>query len=98
LGARRSRSKAGNIAAIRMCMDRLALARKDEPVAFELPPLHKSTDSVATAATIVAAIAAGKLTPSEGADLAKVIDVYVRALETQGFDEHLNKLESAANR
>jgi len=38
------------------------------------------------------------LTPSEAADLAKVIDVYVGALATKGFDERLTKLESAASR
>ena len=91
-------AKAGEIAALRMCLDRLVPARKDEPVVFELLPLDKPADSVAAAATVVAAVAAGELTPSEAADLAKVIDVYVGALETKGFDERLVKLESAANR
>ena len=86
-------AKQGDMAAIRLCMDRLSPPRKGEPVAFELPPLDKPADSVAAAATIVAAVAAGELTPSEGADLAKVIDVYVRAIETKAFDERLTKLE-----
>src|SRR5215467_1387793 len=64
-------AKQGDMAAIRLCMDRLAPAPKGEPVAFELPPLEKPADSVA-AAQIVAAVAAGELTPSEAAELAKV--------------------------
>jgi len=64
-------AKAGDIAAIRMCMDRLAPARKDEPVVFDLPPLATAADSVAAAASIVAAVAGGELAPSEGADLAR---------------------------
>jgi hypothetical protein len=76
-------------------MDRVAPARKGEPVAFELSPLDKPADSVAASARIVAAVAAGDLTPSEAADLAKVLDVHVRALETKGFDERLTKLEEA---
>jgi len=28
-----------------------------------------------------------------GADIAKVVDIYVRALATQGFEERLAKLE-----
>src|SRR5262249_26712831 len=98
-------AKAGDIAAIRMCMDRLGPARKGEPGVFDLPPprparrrLAAAAGSVAAAASIVAAVAAGDLTPSEGADLAKVIDVYVGALEAYGFDERLTKLESAADR
>jgi hypothetical protein len=91
-------AKAGEIAALRMCLDRLVPARKDEPVVFDLPPLDTAADSVAAAARIVAAVAAGDLTPSEAMDLAKVIDVYVGALATKGFEERLSKLESAANR
>ena len=91
-------AKQGDMAAIRLCMDRLAPVRKGEPVAFELPPLEKPADSVAAAATIVAAVAAGELTPSEAAELAKVIDVYVRAIATKGFDERLTKLEEMTPR
>jgi hypothetical protein len=90
-------AKHGDIAAIRMCMDRLAPARKDEAVVLELPPLDTAADTVAAAATIVAAVAAGDLAPSQAADLAKVIDIYVRALATRSFEERLAKLEGAAS-
>jgi hypothetical protein len=83
----------GDMAAIRLCMDRLAPPRKEEPIAFELPPLEKPADSVAAAATLVAAVAEGELTPSEAAQLAKVIEFYVRAIETKVFDERLASLE-----
>jgi hypothetical protein len=86
----------GDIAAIRLCVDRLAPVRKDEPVAVDLPSLEKPADSVAAAATIVAAVAAGDLTPAEAADLAKVVDIYVRTLDSKGFDERLTELEVAA--
>jgi hypothetical protein len=76
-------AKAGEIAALRMCLDRLVPARKDEPVVFDLPPLESAADSVAAAARIVAAVADGDLTPSEAVDVAKVIDVYVGALATR---------------
>ena len=91
-------AKKGDIAAIRMCMDRLVPARKDDAIAFELPPLATASDSVAAAAAIAAAVAAGELTASEAADLAKVIDVYVQALATAGFEERLDRLESNAGR
>ena len=91
-------AKQGDMAAIRLCMDRLAPVRKGEPVAFELPPLEKPADSVAAVAEIVAAVAAGEFTPSEAADLAKVIDIYVRAIATKAFDERLTKLEATAQR
>jgi hypothetical protein len=84
----------GDIAAIRICMDRLAPAGKDEPVDVGLPPIEKPADSVAAAQAIVAAVAAGDLTAAAAAGLAKVVDVYVRAVETKGFDERLTKLEN----
>ena len=73
-------AKGGDLAALRMCMGRLMPARKHEPVAFELPRLDT---------------AAGELAPSEAADIAKVVDIYVRALATQGFEERLAKLEGS---
>ena len=47
---------------------------------------------------LLAAVAAGDLTPSQGADLADVIDVYVRALATTSLEERLAKLEGAVER
>src|SRR5262249_41871458 len=58
-------AKGGDLVALRMCMDRLMPARKHEPVAFELPRLDTAADTVAAAATIVAAGAGGGLAPSE---------------------------------
>jgi F0F1-type ATP synthase gamma subunit len=91
-------AKDGDIAAIRICMERLAPARRTEPVVLDLPPLGTAADTVDAAATIVAAAAAGELTPSEAADLANVVDIYVRALATHGFEERLAKLEGSPAR
>jgi F0F1-type ATP synthase gamma subunit len=90
-------AKAGDMAAIRVCMDRLASIRRKDPVAFELPPVDKARDTVAAVAAVVSAVAAGDLTTCEAAEVAKIIDVYVRALSTTAFEERLEKLERAAN-
>ena len=87
-------AKGGDLAALRMCMDRLVPARKHEPIAVDLPRLDTAADTVTAASTIVAAVAAGELAPAEGADIAKVVDIYVRALATQEFEERLAKLEN----
>src|SRR5262249_55330859 len=62
-------------------------------IAVELPPIEKPADSVEAVASIAAAVAAGDLTATEAAQLAKIVDVYVRALDSKGFDERLSKLE-----
>jgi F0F1-type ATP synthase gamma subunit len=83
----------GDMTALRVCMERLVPVIKHQPVAVELPPIEKPADSVEAAASIAAAVAAGDLTASEAAELAKVVEVYVRALESRGFNERLSKLE-----
>ena len=85
-------AKVGDPVALRICMDRLA-PRRANTVDFELPPLGSAADTVAAAASIVAAVAAGDLTPGEAADLAKAIDIYLRALATTAFEQRLAKLE-----
>jgi hypothetical protein len=67
-------AKHGNIAALRICMDRLLPPRRHEPVTLDLPSLDKVADTVAATSAIVAAVAAGDLTAAEAADLAKVVD------------------------
>jgi uncharacterized protein DUF5681 len=86
-------AEGGDMRAIRVCMERLMPVIKHQPIAVELPPIEKPADSVEAAASIAAAVAAGELTATEAAELAKVIDTYVGALATRGFDERLTKLE-----
>jgi len=84
----------GNIAAMRLCIDRVLPACKDAPVECELPPLQKPADSIAATAELVAAVAAGDLTPSEAANLAKLIDAHVKAIEMHDLEERLTRLEN----
>jgi uncharacterized protein DUF5681 len=90
-------AEGGDMRAIRVCMERLMPVIKHQPVAVELPPIEKAADSVEAAATIAAAVAAGELTATEAAELAKVIDTYVGALASRGFDERLSKLENESS-
>jgi hypothetical protein len=74
-------------------MERLMPVIKHQPIAVELPPIENAADSVDAVASIAAAVAAGELTATEAAELAKVVDVYVGALASRGFEERLSKLE-----
>src|SRR5262245_1886149 len=86
-------AEAGDMAAIRVCMERLVPPIKHHPVAVELPPLENAVDSVEAMASIAAAVAAGDLTAAEAAELAKVVNVYVGALASKAFEERLSALE-----
>ena len=85
-------AKGGDGPALRLCIERLAPARKDRPVWFDFPEMKEAKDAVKASAAIVAAIAAGDLTPSEAAEL---IDGYSRTLQAAEFEERISKLEKA---
>jgi Family of unknown function (DUF5681) len=86
---------AGNIGALRLCLDRLVPARINEPLVCEMPPLAKAADAVAVIAGIASAAVAGDVTADEAAKLAKVISLYVKTLEAHDFEGRLAQLERA---
>jgi hypothetical protein len=88
-------AKGGDGPAMRLCIERLGPARKDRPVWFDLPTMNEARDAVKASAAIVAAVAAGDLTPSEAAELSKVVDGYARILQAAEFEERISKLEKA---
>jgi hypothetical protein len=72
----------GDTVALKLCLERICPARKDRPVAFPLPPITSARDAADIAAAIAEAVAAGHLTPSEAAEIGKVIEIYVKAYQT----------------
>jgi hypothetical protein len=87
-------AKAGDMSALRLCLDRIAPPRKDRPVLFDVPKINSAADAAQASAALVAAVASGDLTPSEAAELGKLIESYVRALEASDFEARLAQLES----
>jgi hypothetical protein len=53
---------AGDMAALRLCVDRIMPPRKDRHVAFPLPAMTEPVDAVKALASMVAAVASGELT------------------------------------
>ena len=84
---------AGDMTAIRLCMDRILPPRKDRPVTFALPPIETAQNAAATISAVLAAVAAGDLTPADAGEISKLIETYVRAFETAELAERLERLE-----
>jgi hypothetical protein len=87
------RAKAGDLAALRMCLDRAAPPCKHRTIAFALPPLESAQDAASALAAITAAVAAGELTPSEAGELFKLVDGFARMLEAKNLEQRVAKLE-----
>ena len=81
--------------ALRLCMDRVAPVRRDRPIRFALPPIERTEDLTRATGALLAAVAEGDLTPSEAAELGKLVDAHVRAIEVTDLHERLARIEGA---
>jgi hypothetical protein len=84
---------AGDMAALRLCLDRILPPRKDRPVSFTLPSVNSAQDAAAIVSSVLQAVAAGEITPTDAAEVGKLIDSYVKAYETAELAERLDRLE-----
>lgn len=86
-------AQAGDITALRLCMDRLAPVRRDRPVTFDLPKIETVNDLPKATQAIMEAVAGGELTPSEAAELGKLVDAHAKAIEVTDLHRRLEALE-----
>ena len=86
---------AGDVAALRMCLDRVAPVRKDAPVTFEMPAMTCARDATRAAGAVLGAVAEGDLTPTEGAHIMALVESYRRTFETAELEARLTALEGA---
>jgi hypothetical protein len=87
------KAKDGDMAALRLCLDRIAPARKDRPVTFSFPPIAGAADAAKASAALLAAVSTGEITPSEAAEIGRLLETYVKTLEITELEQRLNKLE-----
>jgi Family of unknown function (DUF5681) len=83
----------GDMAALRLCLDRILPPRKDRPVTFTLPPINSAQDAAATVSAVLAAVGNGEITPADAGEISKLIESYVKAFETAELAERLERLE-----
>lgn len=83
----------GDSVALRLCMERIAPAPKDQPVSFSLPKMKNALDASEAAGSVVTAVSDVELTPIEATRLMGLIDSYRRTLELTEIEERLQALE-----
>jgi hypothetical protein len=84
----------GDMTALRLCLDRLAPARRDAPVTFDLGPLNGPATALEATGRAIEAMAEGELTPTEAAAVVGLLESYRKAFETVEIERRLAALEN----
>ena len=77
-----------------MILSRVWPARKGRPISLDIPPINGSADLAAAVAAVIAAVAAGDVTPDEGQAVAALLEAHRRAIETTDLDKRIAALEA----
>jgi hypothetical protein len=84
---------AGDTTAMKLCLERILPARKDRPVQLQIPEIAGVQDLRKVTVAILEAVAAGELTPAEAGEVAKLVEVHRRTIETVELEERLRRVE-----
>lgn len=83
----------GDVVALRLCLDRVAPARKDAPIAFDMPKVETAEDTLAASASVLAAVAGGDITPEEGARVMALLAAHRGIIDTANIEARLRAVE-----
>lgn len=83
------RALEGDAVALRLCLDRILPARKDRPVSFHLPKIENAQEAAQITGALLAAVANGDITPNEAAEVGRLVDTHLRALEASEVETRL---------
>ncbi len=83
----------GDMAALKLCLVRIAPPRKYREVTFALPELTKLGDVVNALSGVLEAVSTGQMTPEEGLSVARLFETQRRLIETEILEARLTQLE-----
>lgn len=85
-------AKSGDMAAMKIIMDRLIPPLKEEPIHVEISKIENAVDCTQAQAAVVNAVAAGDMLPSEGQAISNLIEAQRRAFETTELAQQMRDL------
>ena len=88
----------GDSLALRLCMERIAAALKDQSVSFRLHKMNKALDATEAAGSVLTAVNEGDSTPIEATRAMGRIDSYRRTLKLTEIEKRLQFLEENGDR
>jgi len=84
----------GDSFALRLCMERIAPAPKDQPISFSLPKMNNALDASEAAGSVLTAVSDRALKPIEATRVMGLINSYRRTLELTEIEQRLQALEA----
>jgi hypothetical protein len=84
-------AKNGDMTAARIVLDRIAPARRDSTVRFDLPEIDSVEDIASAMGAVLAAVASGEMTPSEGQAIAALLGQQRQAFEAAELAKRLDE-------
>ncbi len=88
-------ARVGDMRAADILLRRLWPERKGRPVLLDLSAIETASDIAAALGSVTGAVAAGELSPEEGAAVATILEVQRRAVEPVELERRLMALEQA---
>ncbi len=86
-------AKNGDMAALRLCLERLCPPRRERLISVELPNVKDAPDTAKAIGAALAAAATGKITPGEAQALTSMIDCQRKSIEAAEIERRLSALE-----
>lgn len=84
---------AGDLNAMRLCLERLIPPRKDRPIFLDLPAIQNAEDIAAAMTKVVQAVASGEITPTEGQVMANILSAQTGVLGAVDMEGRVKRLE-----
>ena len=89
----KERARAGDRAILKLLLNRILA--EERRIHIDLPMLSCAADASAALAAILADVAAGRITPNEGATLAHTIEAYARLMSLSDLEARMNAIEKS---
>jgi hypothetical protein len=83
----------GNLAALRLCLERLIPPKKERPLAVKLPSIAGASDLPKLTAALLAAVGKGEITAGEASALSALVANHGKALELAELEKRISALE-----
>jgi hypothetical protein len=84
---------AGDVSMLRTMLGFILPTKRDRHLTLTLPPIETAQDALLASRTIVQAVASGELSPAEGAEMSRAIELHIKLVEVVDLETRLTELE-----